>query len=103
MTGSHDMQSQQQNFAMKSILDAKDAITMAQGRLNHANNSDAELLVDFLQSLQTFECEIYFQRQEWDLLLKTVQVRVFSGNSFQFSFVDGDKGSREEFYFTPDI
>ncbi len=47
---------------------------MAREKLGHESQAEAELLAELLHSVQTFEAEIYYQRQEWDLLIRTVQV-----------------------------
>lgn len=72
-------QLQNQTQVLENIHEAKEAIATALEKLSHGNQSDTELLVDLLHSAVSFEAEIYYQRQEWDLLLNTVQVCVLSG------------------------
>ena len=68
---------QNQSVVLENIHEAKEAIATALEKLGHGNQSDTDLLTDLLHSAVAFEAEIYYQRQEWDLLLNTIQVRSF--------------------------
>ena len=72
-------QAQNQGAVLENIHEAKEAIATALEKLGHGNRSDTDLLTSLLHSAVSFEAEIYYQRQEWDLLLNTVQVRSLLG------------------------
>ncbi|KAL5476400.1 SPO22_3 [Sanghuangporus weigelae] len=63
---------QQQSLVIKSIETVKETIASAKERVN--NQLDIQNLDELLHSVQVFEAEIFCQRQEWDMLLRVINV-----------------------------
>ena len=65
----------QQNLAIKSIQTVKEAISSAKEQVGAKSQLDLENFDKILHCVQVFEAEIFCQRQEWDALLRVINVR----------------------------
>lgn len=66
----------QQVVILKNIQKLKSTITTAKEQLGSSDQLEIGNLDDLLYSIQVFEAEIFWQRQEWDKLLGVINVRM---------------------------